>query len=83
MKKKLLFDENHVMYNSDLKQPEELEKRINEIHEAKRLLIIAATDGLEPNDERVLDPLKNLTLLQDELKYLKADIEKAQHQLID
>lgn len=78
---KKLFDETHILYKSDLRLPEELDKRVIEINETIRILIIAATDGLETNDERVLKPLKYLTLLQDDLKYLKADIEKAQQHL--
>ncbi len=58
MKKKSLFDEKHVLYNSDLRLPEELEKRVNEIDEAKRLLIIAATDGLEPTTSRRTEVFK-------------------------
>lgn len=80
MEKKLLFPEGHVLYSSDFRLPDELEKWVSEIDEAKRILIFAATDGLEPNDERVLEPLKYLTLLQDNLKDLKASIEKAEQQ---
>ena len=76
MEKKVLFDEKHILFCSELRLPEELERKVREIEEAKRLLIIAAADRLEPNDERVLKPLMDLTMLQDDLKDLKAKIEK-------
>lgn len=75
-KKNLAFEENHVLYYSDLRFPDEIDLKVKAIEESKKLLIIAATDGLDPNNViSVLDSLKELTFLQEDLKALKARIE--------
>ena len=72
MKKLELSD---ILLKTDMKMPSELKRYISEIESVKTLLIFGATKELDYEDKRVLEPLKNLSLLQMDLDLMLKDIE--------
>ena len=72
MNKQKLYE---ILPKTDLKHLYEIKKRIAEIDEVKTLLIYGANGEMEDQDERVLKPLRNLSLLQMNLDSLMKDIE--------
>jgi hypothetical protein len=66
-----------VLPQSDLKLPGFIEAEIKKIEAAKSYIILAATgEFTSDNPEFAMEPLKDLTMLQDKLENLKSDIEK-------
>ncbi len=65
-----------ILSRTDLRLPDEIQKRIKELEETKTVLIQAATGQLDSYDTTVFDPLLNLSNLQTDLQSLKKDIEE-------
>jgi len=66
-----------VLPKSDLKFPEIIEGEIKKIEAAKSYIILAATGEFTSDDpDFAMEPLKDLTMLQNKLEDLKSDIEK-------
>ena len=72
MKKQKLYE---ILPDTDLKLPDIIKSYISKIDEVKTLLIYAANGEMEDQDERVLEPLKNLSLLQMDLNDMLNNIE--------